>query len=104
VAARQLNVRKFKAYRRLQRGMDIAKKQDLGILVLGRNLRLKFLEDVQFGEICLSFVEVLQVLPAPTECATLRMFDPPRVHSTVRQHPFVLGCEVFSYNGNYTNI
>ena len=46
VAAGQFYVREFEANGGLQRGMNVAEKQEFGFFVLGRNSRLEFLEDV----------------------------------------------------------
>src|SRR5260370_34397485 len=66
--------------------------------ILFRNARLKFLEDIQFREVGLSLVRVVQTLPAPAEGLTLSPLNATRVHTAFFQDGFVFGRKVFAHH------
>ena len=104
VAAHQLHLLHGVAHAGLQDGIDVGQKQEIGVVVLSRNLRLKLLEDVELGVQRLRFVDVLAVFTGPVKGLAFRVLDAARVDAALVHHGFVLRGEVFADDGNHAHV
>src|SRR5205823_5664301 len=83
VAAGEAHLIHFQSYGALQTWIDIAQKKKFRIRVLLRNMRLELFEDVQVREIGFRFVQVIVILPAPTEGLSLGMLNATRIYTAI---------------------
>ena len=74
----------------LQGRLDVGQKQKLGVFVLLRNSRLKFLKHVQIGEVGLGFVEIFGVGAAPAKSFAGGALDAAGVDAALLQDVFML--------------
>src|SRR5208283_4958760 len=98
VAAGQTDAIHFQAHRRLQGGMDVGEEQKLRVRIFLWNAWLKFFEYIQFREIGFGLVQVVDILPAPTEGFPLGPLDAACVDAALFQHGFVFGREVVAHH------
>ncbi len=82
----------------------LARNRNCGVRILFGNARLKFLENVEFGEIGLGFVQIVEILSAPAESLAFGALDAAGIDAAVFQHGFVFGGEVFAHDGDHANI
>src|SRR5271170_4549773 len=84
--------------------MDIAQEQEFRIRIFRRNTRLEAFEHIQFGEIGLGFIEVVEILPTPAEGVALGTFDATSIDLSFLENILVLGREVFAHHGDNANV
>src|SRR5438477_13118481 len=84
--------------------MNVAEKQEFRVFVFRGNARLEFLENIQLGEICFRFVEVLQVTAAPTKCLAFGMLNSAGVNASFLENVFMFYREVFANNRNHAHV
>src|SRR5208282_1216634 len=68
------------------------------------NAWLKSLEYIQFREVGLGLVQVVEILSAPAEGLALGPLDAARVHTAFFQHGFVFGRKVFAYHRDHPHL
>ena len=69
-----------------------------------RDVRLKVLKHVEVGEVSLGLIQIVEILPAPAKCFSLRVFDAASVHAAFLQNIFMLGGEVLAHDRDHADI
>src|SRR5450755_2434612 len=82
--------------------MNVSQKKKLRIGILFRNTRLKFLEYVEFGEIGLGLIEVVEILSSPAKSLTGSPFDAASINAAILQHRFMLRSKVFANHSDHS--
>src|ERR1051326_1776140 len=83
--------------------MNISQKKEFGVLVFGRNARLKLLEHVEFGEVGLGFVQVVEILSAPAKSFAGGTLDASRIDIALLENVLMLGAKVFADDSDNTH-
>src|SRR3984957_9937024 len=81
--------RVFTSFRGSRSSLGVPAIQKVGVALFLGNARMKFLEYVQFGEICLGFVQVVEILSTPAKSFSLCALDATRVDAAILEYGFV---------------
>src|ERR1700686_4729911 len=84
--------------------MDVGKEQELSVRVFFWNARLKFFKYVQFGELSLRFVQVVEIVSPPTESLAWGTLDSARIYAAILENVFVRGGKVVAHDRHHPHL
>src|SRR5262249_38941953 len=102
VAAGEAHSVHLAANQSLQIRMNVGEEKKLGVAILVGNARLKFFENVQFGEISLSLVKIVHVVAAPAKGLPFRSFDSACVDLVLLEDLKMLICEIIADDAHHS--